>query len=102
MQAQTHAVGDETIDVIVRAYERVNDERPIRDLRWTIMHLFHPSDAALKKMAAIGIMATMQDHPVLLGHNQRRWEQDVVEEQQVQNQTASGGSRSMIAGSLAV
>jgi len=59
--------------VIVRAYERVNDARPIRDLRWTIMHLFHPSDAALKKMAAIGIMATMQDHPVLLGHNQRRW-----------------------------
>jgi predicted amidohydrolase YtcJ len=73
LQAQTHAVGDETIDVIVRAYERVNAERPIRDLNWTIMHLFHPSDAALKKMAAIGIVATMQDHPVLLGHNQRRW-----------------------------
>src|SRR5205807_9440575 len=73
LQAQTHAVGDETIDVIVRAYERVNREKPIRDLHWTIMHLFHPSDAALKKMAEIGIMATMQDHPVLLGHNQRRW-----------------------------
>jgi predicted amidohydrolase YtcJ len=73
LQAQTHAVGDETIDVIVRAYERVDAERPIRDLNWTVMHLFHPSDAALKKMAAIGIRATMQDHPVLLGHNQRRW-----------------------------
>ena len=73
LQAQTHAVGDETIDVIVRSYGRVNAEKPIRDLRWTIMHLFHPSDAALKKMAEIGIMATMQDHPVLLGHNQRRW-----------------------------
>jgi predicted amidohydrolase YtcJ len=73
LQAQTHAVGDETIDVIVRSYERVNAEKPIRPLRWTIMHLFHPSDAALKQMAEIGIMATMQDHPVLLGHNQRRW-----------------------------
>jgi predicted amidohydrolase YtcJ len=73
LQAQTHAVGDETIDLIVRAYERVDREKPIRDLHWTIMHLFHPSDAALKKMADIGIMATMQDHPVLLGHNQRRW-----------------------------
>jgi predicted amidohydrolase YtcJ len=73
LQAQTHAVGDETIDVIVRAYSRVNKERPIRDLRWTIMHLFHPSEAALKEMARIGIMATMQDHPVLLGQNQRRW-----------------------------
>jgi hypothetical protein len=73
LQTQTHAVGNETIDVIVRAYERVNAEKPIRDLNWTIMHLFHPSDAALRKMADIGIMATMQDHPVLLGHNQRRW-----------------------------
>jgi predicted amidohydrolase YtcJ len=73
LQAQTHAVGNETIDLIVRAYERVNKDKPIRDLRWLIMHLFHPSDAALKKMAELGIMATMQDHPVLLGHNQRRW-----------------------------
>jgi predicted amidohydrolase YtcJ len=73
LQAQTHAVGNETIDVIVRSYARVNRETSIRDLNWTIMHLFHPSDAALKRMAEIGIMATMQDHPVLLGHNQRRW-----------------------------
>jgi hypothetical protein len=73
LQAQTHAVGDETIDVIVRAYERVNRDKPIRDLRWTIMHIFHPSDAAMRKMAEIGILATVQDHPVLLGHNQRRW-----------------------------
>ena len=73
LQAQTHAVGDETIDVIVRAYERVNAETPIRDRRWTIMHLFLPTDAAIHKMAEIGIVATMQDHSVLLGHNERRW-----------------------------
>jgi predicted amidohydrolase YtcJ len=73
LQAQTHAVGDETIDLIIKSYGRVNAETPIRPLNWTIMHLFHPSDAALKAMAEIGIAATMQDHPVLLGHNQRRW-----------------------------
>ena len=73
LQTQSHAVGDETIDVIVRSYARVNAEIPIRPLRWTIMHLFHPSDAALKTMAELGIHATMQDHPVLLGHNQKRW-----------------------------
>jgi predicted amidohydrolase YtcJ len=27
----------------------------------------------MRKMAEIGILATVQDHPVLLGHNQRRW-----------------------------
>lgn len=73
LQVQTHAVGDDTIDVIVRSYDRVNREIPIRDLRWTIMHIFHPSDAAIRKMVEIGILATAQDHPVLLGHNQRRW-----------------------------
>ncbi len=73
LQAQTHAVGDETIDLIVKSYGRVNNQLPIRPLNWTIMHLFHPSDAALKSMASIGITATMQNHPVLLGHNQRRW-----------------------------
>lgn len=73
LQAQTHAVGDETIDVIMRSYGRVNAELPLRNLRWTIMHLFLPGDAALKSMADLGIMATMQDHAVLLGHNQRRW-----------------------------
>jgi predicted amidohydrolase YtcJ len=73
LQAQTHAVGDETINLIVRAYERVNAETPIRPLRWTIMHIFHPADAAIARMAQIGIAATVQNHPVLLGHNQRRW-----------------------------
>lgn len=73
LQAQTHGVGDEAIDLIVRAYARVNDAIPIRGLRWTLMHAFLPSDAAIRTMADIGILATVQDHPVLLGHNQRRW-----------------------------
>ena len=73
LQAQTHAVGDETIDVIVRAYERAAGAKKIRDLRWSIMHIFLPTDAAIAKMSELGIMATAQDHPVLLGHNQRRW-----------------------------
>jgi len=73
LQAQTHGVGDEAIDLIVRAYARVNDAIPIRDLRWALMHAFLPSAAAIRTMAEIGILATVQDHPVLLGHNQRRW-----------------------------
>ena len=73
LQAQTHAVGDETIDVIVRAYGRAASKKQIGDLRWTIMHIFLPTDAALAKIADMGILTTAQDHPVLLGHNQRRW-----------------------------
>ena len=73
VQVQTHAVGDETIDMIVDAYARIDADTPIRGRRWTIMHLFLPTPRALRRMADLGIMATMQDHAVLLGHNQRRW-----------------------------
>ncbi len=73
LQAQTHGVGDEAIDVIVRAYAEVDARVPIPDLRWTLMHAFLPSPEAIETMSRIGILATVQDHPVLLGHNQRRW-----------------------------
>lgn len=45
---QTHAVGDETIDVILRAYERVNAETPLKGRRWAIMHVFLPSAGAIR------------------------------------------------------
>ena len=73
MQAQTHGVGDEAIDVIVRCYAEVAEDTPIADLRWTLMHVFLPTGEAIETMRRVGILATVQDHPVLLGHNQRRW-----------------------------
>ncbi len=73
LQAQTHGVGDEAIDVIARAYARTDAAVPIRDLRWTLMHAFLPSDEAIETLGRIGAPVTVQDHPVLLGHNQRRW-----------------------------
>jgi len=74
LQIQTHAVGDYTIDLITRLYGQVDRELgAIRPLRWTVMHIFLPTPAALTEMARLGVMATAQNHPVLLGHNQRRW-----------------------------
>ncbi len=73
MQAQTHGVGDEAIDVIVRCYAEVAEGSPVADLRWTVMHVFLPTDEAIETMRRVGVLATVQDHPVLLGHNQRRW-----------------------------
>ena len=73
LQAQVHGVGDETIDVIIRSYEKVNDKVPIDGLHWCLMHAFLPSDEAIKAMHDLGTMVTVQDHPVLLGHNQKRW-----------------------------
>jgi len=50
LQAQTHAVGDETIDVIVRSYGRVNAEKSIRNLRmagsWRTSRITRPRRSA--------------------------------------------------------
>ncbi len=76
-QVQTHGVGDETLDVIVDAYETVANETntPIGmdGLRWTVMHIFLPTEEAIATMQEHDILASAQDHPVLLGHNQLRW-----------------------------
>jgi hypothetical protein len=70
---ETHGVGDKAIDIIVDTYEEVNREVPIKDLRWTVMHIFLPTQQAIEKMKRIGICATVQDHPTYLGVNQLKY-----------------------------
>jgi predicted amidohydrolase YtcJ len=72
-QVQVHAVGDATITAMVDLMEEVNEKYPLRDLRWTIMHIFLPTDAALEKIKRLGLYVTVQDHPVKLGHNMTRY-----------------------------
>jgi hypothetical protein len=72
-QVQVHAVGDATITTIVDLMEEVDGKFPLRDLRWTIMHIFLPTEAALDKIKRLGLYVTVQDHPVKLGHNMTRY-----------------------------
>lgn len=72
-QVQTHAVGDATIDAALNAYEAVNETTPIGDLRWALMHVFLPSAEAMERMKDMQVLATVQDHALLLGHNQLRY-----------------------------
>lgn len=72
-QMQVHVVGDATIDAIVGLVEEVAAKHPIADRRWTMMHVFLPSAEALAKMKRLGLRATVQDHPVKLGHNMIRY-----------------------------
>lgn len=73
MQAQTHGVGDHCIDTIVRCYLAAAEEVPIRDLRWTVMHLHNPTEAVFAKIREGGILVTAQDQSVLLGANKVKW-----------------------------
>ena len=77
LQVQTHGVGDETLDAIVAAYEAVDGgadaEVGLDGLRWVVMHVFLPTPEAIATMAELKILTTAQNHPVLLGFNERRW-----------------------------
>lgn len=73
MQVQTHGVGDHCIDTIVRCYLAAAEEVPIRDLRWTVMHLHNPREEVFAKIRDGGILVTAQDQSVLLGANKVKW-----------------------------
>ena len=70
---ETHAVGDAAIELLVDTYEEINREVPIKDLRWTVMHIFLPTQKAIEKMKACGIWCNVQDHPTYLGANQVKY-----------------------------
>lgn len=70
---ETHAVGDAAIELLVDTYGEINEEIPIKDLRWTVMHIFLPTQRALDKMKALGVGCTVQDHPTYLGANQVKY-----------------------------
>lgn len=72
-QVQVHVVGDAAVEAVVDSFERANNNTPIKDLRWALMHIFLPSPENINKMKDIGIIATAQDHPLLLGYNQVRY-----------------------------
>jgi len=72
-QVQTHAVGDAAIDFVLDILRHVDRYVPLAPLRWTMIHLQLPDTRALATMRELGLLATVQDQPVLLGANQTRW-----------------------------
>lgn len=72
-QFHTHAVGDAAFDHVVRAHELADAEISLAPHRFAVVHLFLPSGSGLASMKQMGLIATVQDHPVLLGNNQVRW-----------------------------
>lgn len=71
-QVQTHVVGDDAIETLLDAYEAVDEEIDIGDLRWTAMHLFLPTDEHLARMDDLGVLATLQNHSTYLGRNMEK------------------------------
>ena len=47
------------IESLLRAYEAVNDEVPIADKRWVVMHLSRATDDQLRRIEALGLIVTI-------------------------------------------
>jgi len=68
-QLQTHAVGDETMEFLADVYEEVDREQSIDDLRWTMVHVFLPTEAVLDTLEELDVHCAVQNHPTYLGQN---------------------------------
>jgi len=58
----THAVGDAAIDLVLDAYEAADADAPLAGLRWVIEHGFIARPDHFPRMAALGLVVTLQDH----------------------------------------
>lgn len=72
-QVQTHVVGDAAFEIVMDALQAADRQCSLAPHRFTIMHAFLPTTATLQMMRQLNVLATVQDHPVLLGRNQLRW-----------------------------
>jgi len=59
-QFTVHAVGDGAVTAIVEAYERVNKDFPVHDLRPSITHANFMTADSIQKMKELGIVANLQ------------------------------------------
>ncbi len=98
-----HTSGEAAMDVLLDAYEFVNREKPIKDLRFCITHANFPSRQNLERCKALGVCADVQpawlwkDGDALeniLGEKRMRWFQPY--KTWLEYTTIGGGSDHMV------
>jgi predicted amidohydrolase YtcJ len=58
---QLHWNPDRTVHDLLDVVEDINKDYPVRDLRWTVLHLYNASEDNLKRMKALGMVWGVQD-----------------------------------------
>src|ERR1700761_7050917 len=58
---QLHWNPDRTVHDLLDVIEDINKDYSIRNLRWSVLHLYNVSDANLKRMQALGLIWGAQD-----------------------------------------
>jgi hypothetical protein len=62
LQVAVHAIGDRANAVLLDLYEKANAENGPRDRRWRIEHAQHLRPQDIKRMAALGVIASVQPY----------------------------------------
>jgi predicted amidohydrolase YtcJ len=70
MALNIHWHNDSSVGFVLDTFERVNGEYPIKDLRWTMVHLEDASEATLKRMKTLGVGWALQDAGYFEGEQQ--------------------------------
>src|SRR3954463_11957178 len=58
---QLHWNPDRTVHDLLDVVEDIARDYPVRDLRWTVLHLYNASEDNLKRMKALGLIWGVQD-----------------------------------------
>jgi len=70
MSLNIHWHNDSSVGFVLDTFERVNGEHPMKDLRWTLVHLEDASEATLKRMKSLGVGWALQDAGYFEGEQQ--------------------------------
>jgi predicted amidohydrolase YtcJ len=69
---QLHWNPDRTVHDLLEVVEDINRDYPVRDLRWTVLHLYNATEDNLKRMKALGLIWGVQDGPYFGGERLQR------------------------------
>ena len=64
---QLHWNPDRTVHDLLDVVEEVSKTAPVRDLRWTVLHLYNVSEENLARIKALGLIWGVQDGPYFGG-----------------------------------
>jgi hypothetical protein len=77
----THAIGDAAISMVLDEYERIGAENPAWDRRWRIEHAQHMAAKDFARMAALGVIASVQPYHAI---DDGRWAERKIGAQRAQ------------------
>jgi predicted amidohydrolase YtcJ len=75
LQVMVHAIGDRAIRTQLDVFERVAGEVGARDRRWRLEHAQHFDPADVPRVAALGVVASMQPYHAI---DDGRWAERVI------------------------